>query len=152
MQKTEKGKIILIVFLILAALLLILYHIPRTFRWAGTAQSNVNGIEVTSELDVNVRIWPKFFREPDFTGSVTVDGVRYEDLQVDSRFVKRPFVPASRKTEIAEDRSKAYNDYLSLRLERWTGTEMLTIYARGGGITKEAPMGVVSRIYDIPLK
>ena len=152
MQKAKKGKIILIVFLILAALLLILYHIPRTFRWTGSAQSHVNGVDAAAELEIDVRMWPKLFRDPDFTGSVTVDGVRYEDLRVDSRFVKRPFVPASRKAEIAENGRRLYDDYLSLRLERWTGTEMLTVYARGGGITKTAPMGLVSRIYDIPLQ
>ncbi|MBQ3637710.1 MAG: hypothetical protein II953_05040 [Clostridia bacterium] len=148
----KKGRIILIVCVVLAAFLLIFYHLPRTFRWTGTAESHVNGVDVTSELTIDVRMWPKLFREPDFTGSVTVDGVPYEDLRIDSRFVKRPFVPASRKTEIAENRSKVYDDYLSLRLERWTGEDMLTIFARSGGITKEAPMGRVDRIFDIPLK
>ncbi len=152
MQKAKIRKILLILCVILAALLLILYHLPRTFRWSGTAGSHVNGVDAAAELEIDVRMWPKLFREPDFTGSVTVDGVLYEDLRMDSRFVKRPFVPASRKTEIAENQSKVYNDYLSLRLERWTGTDMLTVCARGGGITKEAPMGVVSRIYDILLK
>ena len=151
MQKAKIRKILLIICLILAAFLLILYHLPRTIRWTGTAQSHVNGVDAAAELEIDVRMWPKLFREPDFTGSVTVDGVRYEDLRMDSRFVKCPFVPASRKAEIAENQSIVYNDYLSLRLERWTGTEMLTVYARGGGITKEAPMGVVSRIYDIPI-
>lgn len=151
MQKTKKGIILLIICLILSAFLLILYHLPRTIRWTGTAQSHVNGVDAAAKLEIDVRMWPKLFREPDFTGSVTVDGVRYEDLRMDSRFVKHPFVPASRKAEIAENRSEAYSDYLALRLERWTGTEMLTVYERGGGITKEAPMGLVSRIYDIPI-
>ncbi len=151
MEKKKKRILVLSVCAVLLAAFLIVYHLPRTIRWTGTAQSHVNGVDAAAELEIDVRMWPKLFREPDFTGSVTVDGVRYEDLRMDSRFVKHPFVPASRKAEIAENRSEAYSDYLALRLERWTGTEMLTVYKRGGGITKEAPMGLVSRIYDIPI-
>ena len=131
---------------------LIIYHLPRAFRWAGEAESIVNGKEVMSELDIDVRIWPKLFREPEFTGSVTVDGERYEDLHTHDYPVNHPFVPYTLKENFAGNQTKVYNNYLCLRIERWTGNDMLTVYVRRGGVTKEAPQGRIDRVYDIPLK
>ncbi len=81
MEKKKKRLLVLSVCAVLLAAFLIVYHLPRTFRWTGTAQSHVNSIDMTSELEIDVRMWPKLFREPDFTGSVTVEGKRYEDIQ-----------------------------------------------------------------------
>ena len=126
-------------------------HLPRTFRWTGEAKSDVNGVEMTSELEIDIRIWPKVFREPEFTGSVTVDGERYEDLHIRNFPVKNPFVPYALKENFAGNQNKIYQNYLCLHIERWKGDDMLTVYVRSVGVTKEAPQGLIDRVYDIPL-
>ncbi len=142
MEKKKKLILVLSVCAVLLAAFLILYHLPRTFRWTGTAESHVNGVDAASELEVDIKIWPKLFREPEITGSVTVDGNRYEDIHEYS-YADNPFIPLALKEDFAGRQLEVYNDYISLRR---TGN-VLTVYLRRGGFP-----GNLDRIYDIPVK
>ena len=142
MEKTKKRRIILIVCVGLLTAFLILYHLPRTIRWSGTAESFVNGEAAASSVELDLRLWPKLFREPGITGAVTVDGMRYEDIH-QYNYADNPFVPVSLKDNIAGKQSAVYDDYITLRR---TGN-VLTVYLRRGGFP-----GNLDRILDIPVK
>ncbi|MCR5683021.1 MAG: hypothetical protein K6G29_11290 [Clostridiales bacterium] len=142
MEKKKKRLLVLSVCVVLLAAFLIVYHLPRTIRWMGTAQSHVNGIDAAAELEIDVRMWPKLFREPGITGAVTVDGMRYEDIH-QYNYADNPFVPVSLKDNIAGKQSAVYDDYITLRR---TGN-VLTVYLRRGGFP-----GNLDRIFDIPVK
>ncbi|MBQ3706321.1 MAG: hypothetical protein II889_00275 [Clostridia bacterium] len=83
MEKKKKLIVILSAVIGLLAVFLVLYHLPRTLQWTGTAESHVNGVvaDGTAELEIDLRMWPKLFRAPEFTGSVTVNGKRYVDFR-----------------------------------------------------------------------
>ena len=150
-NKKRVIRIAAVILTVLAAFL-ILCHIPHAFRWTGTTESNVNGVDILSELDIDIKIWPKLFHDPVFTGSVTLDGLRYVDIHIHSPFGNNPFIPADMKGSYVGNIKQIYDNDLYLRIERWEGTEMLTIYVRSLGLTNEATQGTVERIFEIPLK
>ena len=142
MEKKKKRIAVLTLCAVLLAAFLIVYHLPRTIRWMGTAQSHVNGIDAAAELEIDVRMWPKLFREPDFTGSVTVEGKRYEDIHEYS-YAENPFIPLALKENLAGNRTGIYDDYVTVR----RSGNMLTVYLRRGGLP-----GNLNGIFDIPVK
>ena len=142
MGKKKKRIAFLTVCIVLLAVFLILYHLPGTFRWTGTAESHVNGVDAAAELEVDVRIRHKLFREPDITGSVTVDGKRYEDIH-EYRYADDPFIPAALKENFAGRQSEVYDDYVTVR----RSGNVLTVYLRRGGLP-----GNLNGIFDIPVK
>jgi len=142
MEKKKKRLLVLSVCAVLLAAFLIVYHLPRTFRWTGTAQSHVNSIDMTSELEIDVRMWPKLFREPDFTGSVTVEGKRYEDIHEYS-YTDNPFIPFALKGNLTGNQTRVYDDYITVR----RAGNVLTVYLRRGGLP-----GNLDRIFDIPVR
>ncbi|MBO7404094.1 MAG: hypothetical protein J6V24_03950 [Clostridia bacterium] len=142
MAKKKKLILVLSVCAVLLAAFLILYHLPRTFRWTGTAESHVNGVDAASELEVDIKIWPKLFREPEITGSVTVDGNRYEDIHEYS-YADNPFIPLALKENLAGNRTGIYDDYVTVR----RAGNVLTLYLRRGGLP-----GNLNSIFDIPVK
>ena len=142
MEKKKKRILVLSVCAVLLAAFLILYHLPRTIRWTGTAESYVNGESAAASVELDLRLWRKLFREPEITGSVTVDGTRYEDAGA-YKYADDPFVPAALKDDFAENQPRVYDDYITLRR---TGN-VLTVYVRSGGRP-----GNLERIFDIPIR
>ena len=140
----NKRKITLIAVLVIVALaaFLFVYHLPRTIRWTGTADSYVNGETAASSIELDLRVWSKLFREPESTGAVTVDGMRYEDIH-QYHFTDGPFIPIALKENFAGRQLSVYDDYITMRR---TGN-VLTLYLRKGGLP-----GNMDRIFDIPLK
>ncbi|MBR5366542.1 MAG: hypothetical protein IK132_09915 [Clostridia bacterium] len=142
MEKKKKRLLVLSVCVVLLAAFLIVYHLPRTIRWMGTAQSHVNGIDAAAELEIDVRMWPKLFREPDFTGSVTVEGKRYEDIHEYS-YTDNPFIPLALKGNLTGNQTRVYDDYITVH----RAGNVLTVYLRRGRFP-----GNLDRIFDIPVK
>ncbi len=67
----------LLLFLVFA----FIYHLPRTITWSGVASSLVNHFDDEAEVTLELQEWRRFFRPWYYTGSVTVDGERFEDVR-----------------------------------------------------------------------
>ena len=140
----KKAVILIAVCALVLVSALIVYHIPRTIRWTGEAESSVNGISAVSYVEIDVKMRPKLFRSPVFTGSVTVDGERYEDITAHEWVESNLFVPLSLKEDMAGKQLEIFRDYLTLSGEG----DRLTVLLYSAGTAGEG----YTLLFEIPLK
>ena len=123
MKTAKKRVIILSVCMSLAVVFLTAYHLPRKIQFTGGGYNILRRADALDELSVDLLMWPKLFREPSFTGSVTVNGKRYEGIgHLVNRYLGmdyEPFIPIVLKEEIGEtpdesQEKKILEDYLTI--------------------------------------
>ena len=121
-----KRRIIITVSIPILAVLafLIVYHLPQTLRWTGSAEvcpfpGTGKDIGTSSELVIDLQMHRRFFGDPSFTGSVTVNGKRYVDTGKFGPLPNwymggyyQPFVPEKRIEGKNLDLRKVDDDFL----------------------------------------
>ena len=124
------------------------YHLPRRIEWSGTASSIVNGYDVEAEVTLDLKEWRGFFRAPYYTGSVIIDGERFEDIHDYGVFSDNPFIPVSLKEDFGGRQLEVYNRFV--RVNRWEGGGVTVWLLDGRGV--EDPPWSTNRVFCINLK
>ena len=113
----KRKRILLLIGLCGLAVLLafLVYERPRAIRWNGEAENLVSGISEKAAITADLREWKKLFRDTVWTGSVTIDGKRFEDVTEQRWIPDNPFIPASLKVTLAGNQLRIYEKYLTIR-------------------------------------
>ena len=118
MPGTNEKKLALAVGVLCACALIaavgrILSARPSAVEWSGIAESFTDDdpaqAEITLELERHAPLFGKVF----YTGSVTVNGRRYEDIH-GYEYPKEPFIPAEMKADFGGCRLDVYRDCVIL--------------------------------------
>ena len=88
----------------------------RAVTWRGIAESVTNGDPAPAEFVLDLKRHPLLFGKPYYTGSVTVNGRRYEDIHA-YEYPENPFVPADLKADIGGHQLEVYHDCVIIEEE-----------------------------------
>ena len=90
------------------------YHLPRKIEWSGVASSNVNHFDDEAEVTLELQEWRFFFRPWYYTGSVTVDGERFEDVREHAWIDDDVFIPLSLKENFGGRQLEIYRRFVKI--------------------------------------
>lgn len=144
-----------LLFALLALLILFLvfafaYHLPRRIEWSGRTSSVVNGFDVEADVTLELQEWRGFFRDPYYTGSVTVDGERFEDIHSFEPFREdNPFIPVSLKEDFGGRQLEVYRRYV--KVTPWAGG-VVEVRFHPSDTDPEDPQGTFDRVFCINTK
>ena len=100
--------------LILFLVFTFVYHLPRKIEWSGVTSSNVNHFDDEAEVTLELKEWRRFFRPPYYTGSVTVDGERFEDIREHVWIDDDVFIPLSLKENFGGRQLEIYRRFVKI--------------------------------------
>lgn len=95
------------------------YHLPRRIEWSGTASSNVNHFDDEAEVTLELREWRFFFRPWYYTGSVIIDGERFEDIRGQLWIDDGVFIPQRLKENYGGRQLEIYRRFV--KIFPWNG-------------------------------
>ena len=90
------------------------YHLPRTITWSGVASSLVNHFDDEAEVTLELKEWRRFFRPWYYTGSVTVDGERFEDVREHVWIDDDVFIPLRLKENFGGRQLDIYRRFVKI--------------------------------------